>query len=587
MHTFLFLYPLFVFDELAFALMAGTWSRRFWKIPLLNVEYAAFFMLPALLFPRGAAFACIVTLFGIWVLIMITQLTYYRIFATFFSLSSLANGGQALQFAGVAVRAFARNLPCLLILCLPPGVFCAVWPMLPETGNSWVGLALICLAVLIKQTVFWRVGSRPLSKFAVALGQGDAPSSVSHWGPLGMMEIDVYFCLFRRDRQGRDRLRAYTDSRPPKRTNDHTGRFKGYNVIYLTAESFSHLAIDRERTPALYKMQREGVYFSECYNPLWGVSTIDGEYVSCTGLLPKAGVWSQMAARENALSFTLGNVSKAAGVPAFAYHNNHHNYYRRDLTHPNMGYAYKGLGGGLEMENVWPQSDLEMVQKSLPEYIGQERFTVYYMTVSGHLPYEYAHNAQVKRHWDKVKHLPYSEGVRAYLATQMELEAALAYLLARGPPKTLFAVVSDHYPYGLTRRQHAELLGRPVAGRMDLYRNAMLLYAPGMTPEAVSGPVYSADMLPTLLNLLDWPHDPRLFSGRDVFSDMPPLVPFADRSFVTGKGRWDSWHKRFTPAPGVEMSREETRAYVRQTLAAVNAKFAAAARVLDYDGFSQ
>ena len=68
--------------------------------------------------------------------------------------------------------------------------------------------------------------------------------------------------------------------------------FKGKNLIFITAESFSDMAIDPEYTPTLYKLKTEGYNFTNFYNPIWGVSTLDGEYVNLLSLVPKPGVWS-------------------------------------------------------------------------------------------------------------------------------------------------------------------------------------------------------------------------------------------------------------------------------------------------------
>ena len=98
-------------------------------------------------------------------------------------------------------------------------------------------------------------------------------------------------------------------------------------------------------------------------------------------------------------------------------------------SHPNLGYDYKGLGNGLEVKETWPESDLEMMQVTLPEYINHEPFHVYYMTVSGHLLYTFSGNYIANKNKELVEHLPYSDEAKAYLATQIELDRALAYLL--------------------------------------------------------------------------------------------------------------------------------------------------------------
>ena len=171
--------------------------------------------------------------------------------------------------------------------------------------------------------------------------------------------------------------------------NKYTGMFKGCNFIFITAESLSHYVIDRDLTPTLYRLANEGFIFNNFYNPNWGVSTSDGEYVACTGLIPKAGVWSFYHSGKNWLPFVMGNQFLRLGYSSRAYHNHTYTYYKRNISHPNMGYIYKGVGNGLKIKNTWPESDLEMVDVTTPEFINDEKFHVYYMTVSGHLSYIY------------------------------------------------------------------------------------------------------------------------------------------------------------------------------------------------------
>ncbi|NLB28531.1 MAG: hypothetical protein GX819_06255, partial [Clostridiaceae bacterium] len=59
----------------------------------------------------------------------------------------------------------------------------------------------------------------------------------------------------------------------PSYTNDHTGRGKGFNLIFVTAESFSKYCIDEELTPTLWQLYHQGVYFENFYVPVWTVST--------------------------------------------------------------------------------------------------------------------------------------------------------------------------------------------------------------------------------------------------------------------------------------------------------------------------
>lgn len=156
----------------------------------------------------------------------------------------------------------------------------------------------------------------------------------------------------------------------PTDKNQYTGMFEGYNMIFITAESFSPWCIDKELTPTLYKLANNGFVFDNFYNGLWGVSTSDGEYVNITGLVPKQGVWSmKLSGRQgNYMRTSYGRMFRENGYKTYAFHNNYYDYYGRDISHPNLGYDYYGLGKGLELEECWPESDLEMMEKSLPYY---------------------------------------------------------------------------------------------------------------------------------------------------------------------------------------------------------------------------
>ena len=58
----------------------------------------------------------------------------------------------------------------------------------------------------------------------------------------------------------------------------------------------------------------------------------------------KAQVWSMYQSSKNLLPFTLGNEFMKSGYKTLAFHDHTYTYYHRDVSHPNMGYAYKGIG---------------------------------------------------------------------------------------------------------------------------------------------------------------------------------------------------------------------------------------------------
>ena len=382
-------------------------------------------------------------------------------------------------------------------------------------------------------------------------------------------------------------LHEYFASVAPTRKNEYTGMFEGYNLIMLTAEGFSPWAVDEEVTPTLYKLTHEGFVFNNFYTALWWTSTSDGEYVACTGLIP-SGSNSMKKSAEHSLPFCLGWQFGRLGYQTKAYHNHTYTYYGRDKTHPNMGYDYKGVGNGLEVKQTWPESDLEMIEVTAPEYIGDEPFHVYYMTVSGHMQYTFIGNSMSTKNRDAVADLPYSEEAKAYIACNVELDRALERLIellteAGVADKTVIALSSDHYPYGLEKDKIDELAGHEVDENFEIYKNHFILWSAGMDETIViDKPCSSLDILPTLSNLFGLPYDSRLLMGRDILSDAEPLVILSNRSFITDKVMYNSRTGETIPLTEEELPED----YVRSINAQINAKFTASAGILQNDYYS-
>jgi len=377
-------------------------------------------------------------------------------------------------------------------------------------------------------------------------------------------------------------------NRRPTPQNEWTGRFEGYNLILFMGEAFHTLAIHPEITPTIYRMFNEGFQFTNFYTPDTGFSTTGGEFAMMTSLIPRHVNAFPNTARMY-MPFAFGNMFQAEGVGTFAYHNWTYSFYRRDLSHPNMGYIWRALGNGLPITRMWPTSDLEMIEVSVDDFINLDRFHVYYVTVSGHLEYNFGGNAMAHRHQDAVAHLPYSLGPRAYLATHIELELALAYLIERLDEvgqleRTVFAIIPDHYPYGLSVAEMEELGGAPLLDPLiDVHHSAFILWSASMTEPIVVdtfGSFY--DVLPTIANLFAFPFDSRLLMGVDLLSGADAFVPFASRSWVSQLGRFNSRTGQFTPHPHIdpELIPED---HPEQMMARFNLLEVFSVRILEHD----
>ena len=356
-------------------------------------------------------------------------------------------------------------------------------------------------------------------------------------------------------------MHEYFSSQEASKKNKYTGMFKDKNLIVRVGESFSSLAIREDLTPNLYKLYKEGFQFDNFYTPIFPVSTADGEYITDTSLIPKEGVWSFLRVAGNYMPYSYANVFEKQGYSSNAYHNHTATYYERDKYIETMGYnSYLAVGTGLEDRmdtSNWPNSDYEMVKTTVDDYINNEKFMAYYMTVSGHMNYTKIGNMMVYRNWDQVKDLPYSNKAKGYLAANIELDKAVGELLSRLEQAgkledTVIVISGDHYPYGLTLGEINELSTFERDDKFEKFRMPFLIWSGSMKgPIKVEKIGSSLDVLPTVLNLFGAEFDSRLLMGRDILSDSDPIVIFSDRSFITDKGRYNSLTEQFTPNEGV------------------------------------
>lgn len=352
-------------------------------------------------------------------------------------------------------------------------------------------------------------------------------------------------------------MHEYFKNVTPTKQNEYTGMFKGKNLIYITAEGFDKIAIDESLTPTLYKLANNGFVFENYYQPLFTVSTSDGEYMFLNSLIPKEGIWSFYRSSNIYMPFGIGNVFKREGYSTVnAYHDHTYTYYNRDKSHPNLGFdKYIGCGNGLEELincKTWPESDVEMINATVDDYINSDNFMTYYMTVSGHLNYTFTGNYISYKNKDLVKDLPYTDHVKAYLAANIELDRAIESLINKLKEKgklddTVIVISPDHYPYGLKTSELNEISDTDRSDKFEMFHTSLILYNSEIEENVkVTKYVSSIDVLPTIYNLFGIKYDSRLLMGRDALSDAEGLVILSDRSFINEFGSYNSITGKYT-----------------------------------------
>lgn len=562
--------------------------------------------------------------------LFIAQIINYRFYGNVISIYSIIHGGQVFGFLSAIFSVIWQNIICVILLLIPVPLY-IIFNKKIETDNlSWKVILKktgLLITIFILSLLSLQTDKKEIYSAKNLYYYRHAPlETVKKLGMLTTLRLDLERTAtgfeenltkvtdlnlpeVKEDNKNEDKIKynvedidflklAEEETKPeiknihyymanetPTKQNKYTGKFKDKNLIVITAEAFSPIAVNETLTPTLYKLVNQGFTFTNFYSPIYYVSTSDGEYVSLTSLLPKESVWSFYKSSKNYLPYVYGNIFKNLGYETYAFHDGQYKYYDRNLSHPNMGYKYMACGNGLEkLMNCkkWPQSDLEMINATFDMYSNEEKFVAYYMSISGHLEYNFYGNNMANKNKALVADTEYSDKIKAYIACQIELDKALEELINKLKEKdilddTVIVLSADHYPYGLTNDDINSVTPLEDA-KFDIHKNNLIIWSNTMKKNIkIDKIAESLDILPTILNLFGINYDSRLLIGKDILSDTDGLVILNDRSWITKYGKYNASTQKFTSLTEEEIPEN----YVNKINEIVANKFVISKNILD------
>lgn len=509
---------------------------------------------------------------------------------TFFSLDCFKLSDQAMGFAGETIKVIVGNIHYLILFFLPfilLIIFRKKIDLNIKENKKYlysyiilIPLSFLSYRLYINSTK----DNKDISLYDLYYNTNNIPLSIQKMGVLSSTGLDIYRNIFGFDdkvievnyeEENNDEdlfvyeknnldldlssnklnkdIKEYIDNNPGTSKNKYTGMFENKNLIFVVAESFSEIGIDKDRTPTLYKLTNNGFIFDNFYVPYY-LSTIGGEFQSLTGLYPNYSTLTKWKSGENSFPYGLATVFKEKGYNTYAYHA-HDGYFQNRYKYLKaLGFDnFKACNMGLNINcNVWPESDIEMIKATTNDYINSDKpFMTYYMTVSGHLDYTKESNSIVSKNWDLVKNLDYSDKAKSYLATQIELDRAMESLLKELENKgiledTVIVLLADHYPYGLSLEEINELSSYKRDELFEINHNALIIYNSSMKNISITKVGMPIDVLPTIYNLFDIKYDSRLFAGSDLLSNNEGMVILDNLSWITDKGKYNSLNGKYS-----------------------------------------
>ncbi len=507
---------------------------------------------------------------------------------TFFSLDCFKLSDQAMGFAGETIKVIVGNIHYLILFFLPfilLIIFRKKIDLNIKENKKYlysyiilIPLSFLSYRLYINSTK----DNKDISLYDLYYNTNNIPLSIQKMGVLSSTGLDIYRNIFgfedkvievNYEEENNDEdlfvyeknnldldlssnklnkdIKEYIDNNPGTSKNKYTGMFENKNLIFVVAESFSEIGIDKDRTPTLYKLTNNGFIFDNFYVPYY-LSTIGGEFQSLTGLYPNYSTLTKWKSGENSFPYGLATTFKEKGYNTYAYHA-HDGYFQNRYKYLKaLGFDnFKACNMGLNINcNMWPESDIEMIKATTNDYINSDKpFMTYYMTVSGHLDYTKEGNSIVSKNWDLVKNLDYSDKAKSYLATQIELDRAMESLLKELENKgiledTVIVLLADHYPYGLSLEEINELSSYKRDELFEINHNALIIYNSSMKNINITKVGMPIDVLPTIYNLFDIKYDSRLFAGSDLLSNSDGMVILDNLSWITDKGKYNSLNNK-------------------------------------------
>ena len=386
-------------------------------------------------------------------------------------------------------------------------------------------------------------------------------------------------------------FREYYEIKEESGKNKYTNLFEGKNVLVIHAESIQGFTNnlkfnDKELTPNLNKLEKEGIYFSNFYSQESVGNSSDSEFTSLSSLLPSSSgtVFMNYFDRDYE---TILKLLKEKNYYTFSMHANNGSAWNRNVTYNYLGYDNfyyytkdyeidEEIGLGLSDKSFFRQSAdiIEKIDKENENWYGT------LVMLTNHTPF-----SDIKDHSDysvdyitedinpetgDVIATPWLEGTKMgnYLKSVHYADEAIGELLSNLEEKglldnTIVVIYGDH-DCKLKQSEFKKLYEseyyesvlidkEDTVGVIDNFTYEINRKVPFIIwSKDIKNTKYSKevtevmgmiDIMPTLANMLGV--KPKYALGNDMFSVKDNVVVFPDGNWLTNKVYYNSSSGQF------------------------------------------
>ena len=316
------------------------------------------------------------------------------------------------------------------------------------------------------------------------------------------------------------------------KNNDYTGIFKDKNVIYVLMESVDSWAIDEDTMPTLNKLKNTGLNFTNRYSPFFnGGQTINSEFSMNTGLYAITDYDTIFDIDTVDYKYSLANTLKSNGYKVNSFHANTGKFYNRREFHKLLGYDNHYSAVDLQKEKKLDKNKNYFVDSNFisDEYLSNlvlnkdSKFLSFITTYSGHLDYN-KFNKVFKETEGSIPNKYEYEEEYIYRTLVNDTDKFLKILLEKLEStglidNTVLVLVADHYSYGYSDSEYVANKKGVNNDPKSLQNTPVIIWSKDIEHKNINTIMDTADILPTLLNMLGIEYNPMNYIGEDVFSE--------------------------------------------------------------------
>jgi len=566
---FAFAFTMFFFSKHIFNINEyGLNNTKFYFTWLLfSLSWVFFILLILKLIPNKYKFKIYVVLDLFYLVFFISQIVYAGQLDKFMMLSDLFVAGEGLQY----IKVIFVNTDASMVLTVIFNLFVSAFIfklsqglkiLKDKTYNIKLLLVFIIIIILtrvfaigllgkVKDTSSWRDKYNARNIYN---SYNDTNASMYLSGYFEYTSRSVYKYFYNLVTLDKKELKKDIDEYnkiygKQYKENEYTGLFKDKNVVYVMMESIDSWILDETTMPNLYRIKTTGWNFTKRYSPFFnGGQTINSEFSLNSGLYSIIDKETIYDLDDISYPYSLPSMLNKNGYYTSSFHANTSSFYNRENFHKLLGYNnhYSALDmqreGILNKDKNYFSDSVLLADKKYMNYFGGEnsdKFLSFFTTYSAHL--QYTKSNKVYKDLKNIMNIPnVTEEENIYRSLAKDTDIAIGELIDYFEDigkldNTVFVFVADHYVYGYSDPEYVAAKKGLKFDRRALQNTPFIIWTPGMEHKDIDIICDTADILPTMFNLLGIKYNPNNYIGEDIFSDTHDnFVWFSDGSNITG-----------------------------------------------------